>query len=42
VVGMFWLKHDGITGGGYGTLSRALTGSLPLKVMMGLCVRMVS
>jgi CIC family chloride channel protein len=38
VVGMFWLKHDGITGGGYGTLSRALTGSLPLKVMMGLCV----
>jgi CIC family chloride channel protein len=38
VVGMLWLKHDGITGGGYRTLSQALTGSLPLKVMMGLCV----
>jgi CIC family chloride channel protein len=38
VVGMLWLKHNGITGGGYETLSQALTGSLPLKVMIGLCV----
>jgi CIC family chloride channel protein len=38
VAAMLWLKHDGITGGGYETLSQALTGSLSLKVMVGLCV----
>jgi CIC family chloride channel protein len=38
VVAMLWLKHGGITGGGYGTLSLALTGSLPVRVLMGLCV----
>jgi CIC family chloride channel protein len=37
-VARLWLKHDGITGGGYGTLSLALTSSLPVKVLMGLCV----
>jgi CIC family chloride channel protein len=38
VVAMLWLKHGGITGGGYATLSLALTGSLPVKVLVGLCV----
>lgn len=38
VIAMLWLKHDGITGGGYHTLGLTLTGSLPVKVMMGLCV----
>jgi len=38
VIGLLWLKSDGITGGGYRTLSLALTGSLPVKVMLGLCV----
>jgi CIC family chloride channel protein len=38
VVGIVWLKQDGITGGGYGTLSLALSGSLPIKVLVGLCV----
>ncbi len=38
VVGMLWLKTGGINGGGYGTLSLALTGSLPAKVLLGLCV----
>jgi CIC family chloride channel protein len=38
VIAMLWLKHSGITGGGYGTLSLALTGSLPVKVLLGLCV----
>jgi CIC family chloride channel protein len=38
VIGLLWLKHDGITGGGYGTLSLALTGSLPVRVLLGLCL----
>jgi chloride channel protein, CIC family len=38
VVGIFWLQQNGITGGGYGTLSLALSGSLPIKVLVGLCV----
>ena len=38
VIGMLWLKHDGVTGGGYGTLSLALSGSLPVKVLLGLCL----
>jgi CIC family chloride channel protein len=38
VAARLWLKHGGITGGGYSTLSLALTGSLPIKVLMGLCV----
>jgi CIC family chloride channel protein len=32
-----WLKQGGIAGGGYPTLATALTGSLPAKVMIGLC-----
>lgn len=38
VVGLLWLHTGGIAGGGYGTLGRALMGSLPLKVLVGLCV----
>jgi CIC family chloride channel protein len=38
VIAMLWLKQDGITGGGYGTLLLALTGSLPVKALLGLCV----
>lgn len=38
VVGLLWLKTGGITGGGYASLSLALAGSLPLKVLLGLCL----
>jgi CIC family chloride channel protein len=38
VIGLWWLKQDGITGVGYRTLSSALTGSLPAKVLLGLCL----
>ena len=38
VIGLWWLKQDGITGVGYRTLSSALTGSLPVKVLLGLLV----
>src|SRR5262249_37897161 len=38
VLGIWWLKQGGITGAGYKTLSLALTGSLPIKVLLGLCV----
>jgi len=38
VVGLLLLKADGITGGGYQTLAQSLTGSLTMKVMVGLCV----
>lgn len=38
VVGLLWLHTGGVAGGGYGTLGRALMGSLPLKVLLGLCV----
>src|SRR5271165_5972711 len=38
VVGLAWLHIGGVTGGGYATLGAALVGSLPLKVLVGLCV----
>jgi CIC family chloride channel protein len=39
VVLAFWqFKQRGIAGGGYTTLALALTGSLPVKVMIGLCL----
>ena len=38
VAGLLWLKEVGITGGGYKTLTLALTGSLTVKVLIGLCV----
>lgn len=38
VIGLWWLKQDGITGVGYRTLSSALTGSLTAKVLLGLCI----
>lgn len=38
VIGLQWLHTGGVTGGGYATLGRALMGSLPLRVLVGLCV----
>jgi CIC family chloride channel protein len=38
IAGLLWLKEVGITGGGYGTLTLALTGTLTVKVLIGLCV----
>jgi CIC family chloride channel protein len=38
VIGLAWLHTGGIAGGGYGTLGRALMGSLPLKALAVLCV----
>ena len=38
VLGLLWLKHDGINGAGYRTLSLALAGSLPVKILLGLCL----
>ncbi|HEY7617377.1 MAG TPA: chloride channel protein [Terriglobales bacterium] len=38
IVGILWLKQGGIPGGGYRTLSLALAGSLPAKILMGLCL----
>jgi chloride channel protein, CIC family len=35
-IALLWLKSSGITGGGYETL--ALTGSLPAKILLALCV----
>jgi CIC family chloride channel protein len=37
VAAMLWLRQDGVTGGGYQTLSLALAASLPVKVLAGLC-----
>jgi chloride channel protein, CIC family len=38
VLALWGLKQRGIAGGGYPTLALALTGSLPVKVMIGLCL----
>ncbi|HZD33229.1 MAG TPA: chloride channel protein [Candidatus Angelobacter sp.] len=38
VVGLAWLHSGGVTGGGYVTLGWALLGTLPIKVLIGLCV----
>jgi CIC family chloride channel protein len=38
VTGLAWLHTGGVAGGGYATLGRALMGSLPLKVLVGLCL----
>ncbi len=35
---MAWCHVGGITGGGYGVLEHALSGSLPVRVMLVLCV----
>jgi CIC family chloride channel protein len=35
---LYWFQADGVTGGGYSTLSSALSASLPLKVMIVLCL----
>lgn len=38
VVALFWLKADGVTGGGYATLSEALAGNLAIRALLLLCV----
>ena len=38
VIALLWLKSRGITGGGCETLALALTGSLPAKILLALCV----
>jgi chloride channel protein, CIC family len=38
VVGLAWLHTGGVTGGGYATLGLALLGTMPFKVLAGLCV----
>src|ERR1700674_4851347 len=38
VLALWWFKQRGIAGGGYPTLALALTGTLPVKVMIGLCL----
>jgi len=42
VIALYWLKSRGVTGGGYDTLSRALAGSLTVKVMLVLCAMKVA
>src|SRR5947207_13785266 len=37
VVALAWLKSGGVTGGGYDTLSQALSGKLVVKVLLALC-----
>lgn len=38
VVALSWLKADGVTGGGYSTLSEALAGNLAIHALLVLCV----
>ncbi len=38
VLALAWLKTGGVTGGGYATLSQALSGSLAVKTLLVLCV----
>ncbi len=38
VIAIYWLGQNGITGGGYQTLSLALSASLPARILVGLCV----
>jgi CIC family chloride channel protein len=35
---MFWLHMGGVNGGGYGVLEQSLTGTLPVRVLLILCV----
>src|ERR1043165_8857350 len=35
---LFWLHADGLTGGGYATLSQALSGSIAIRALFVLCV----
>src|SRR5215831_9611495 len=38
VSAIYWLGTNGVTGGGYGTLTEALSGNLALKALVVLCV----
>jgi CIC family chloride channel protein len=37
-IAIVWLKTNGVTGGGYATLSEALSGNLALRALLVLCV----
>lgn len=37
-VALYWLQRDGVTGGGYSTLSLALSGSIAIKALIVLCI----
>lgn len=38
VMALLWMKTGGVTGGGYETLSEALSGRLAVKVLLALCL----
>jgi len=38
VAALYWLNADGVTGGGYSTLSEALAGNLAIRALLVLCV----
>ncbi|MBD0372888.1 MAG: chloride channel protein [Pyrinomonadaceae bacterium] len=42
VIALAWLKSGGINGGGYETLSDALSGKLVVKVMLALCLMKIA
>ncbi|HJQ31922.1 MAG TPA: chloride channel protein, partial [Pyrinomonadaceae bacterium] len=42
VVALAWLRSGGVNGGGYDTLSAALTGKLAVEVMLALCLMKVA
>ena len=37
-IALFWLQMDGVTGGGYSTLSMALSGSIAIRALIVLCI----
>jgi CIC family chloride channel protein len=37
-IAIAWLKTNGVTGGGYATLSEALSGNLAIRALLALCV----
>ena len=37
VAAIYWLGTNGVTGGGYGTLGQALSGSLAIRALLVLC-----
>ncbi|MBD0373754.1 MAG: chloride channel protein, partial [Pyrinomonadaceae bacterium] len=42
VIALWWLKTGGVTGGGYDTLARALSGNLAVKVLLVLCAMKIA
>jgi CIC family chloride channel protein len=42
VIALWWLKTDGVTGGGYETLAGALSGRLAVEVLLVLCAMKIA